>query len=452
MLKLLVLLLLIVLTALFVIIEASLRALHPRTIEAWAREGRRGASALRALSQRIDQALSACQLAITVNSLTLGWLGQPIVRSLLAPIFVRLPLSESVETFFSFLIAFVSITYLHVVLGGLVPQVLAAQRGEAIILAFARPLLVLSTLLSPFLWLLNRSSGRIVAWLGLKPAADWDDAHSEEELRMLLSESLASGRINKSEYRFMNRIFAFDDLLAKDIMVPRTDMVCLDAAKSREENLRMIRQEQYTRFPVIRGNKDNIIGVINTKALFLAPEDQADVPLASLVRPVMTVSENIPLPALLTKMQKERSHMAVLIDEYGGTSGMVTIEDILEEIVGDIRDEFDAEEEQEITEVAANHLIVDGKVSVSLINELLDADLEEDEADTIGGWIYGHNLDIEEGTQLVYGDLQLTVLEREDSRIRKIEIQRLDTPHMDSAYTSEGGDEARNAREPEAGL
>lgn len=214
----------------------------------------------------------------------------------------------------------------------------------------------------------------------------------------------------------------------------------------------MIRQEQYTRFPVIRGNKDNIIGVINTKALFLAPEDQADVPLASLVRPVMTVSENIPLPALLTKMQKERSHMAVLIDEYGGTSGMVTIEDILEEIVGDIRDEFDAEEEQEITEVAANHLIVDGKVSVSLINELLDADLEEDEADTIGGWIYGHNLDIEEGTQLVYGDLQFTVLEREDSRIRKIEIQRLDTPHMDSAYTSEGGDEARNAQEPEAGL
>lgn len=449
MLKLLVLLMLIALTALFVIIEASLRALHPKTIETWTRKGRRGATALRALSQRLDQALSACQLAITVNSLTLGWLGQPVVRSLLAPIFVRLPLSESVETFFSFLIAFVAITYLHVVLGGLVPQVLAAQRGEAIILTFARPLLVFSTLLSPFLWLLNRSSGRIVAWLGLKSAADWDDAHSEEELRMLLSESLASGRINKSEYRFMNRIFTFDELLAKDIMVPRTDMVCLDAAKSRDKNLRIIRREQYTRFPVIRGNKDNIIGVINTKSLFLAPEHQADVPLASLVQPVMTVSENIPLPALLTKMQKERSHIAVLIDEYGGTSGMVTIEDILEEIVGDIRDEFDTEEEQEITEVAANHLIVDGKVSVSLINELLEADLEEEDADTIGGWIYVHNLDIEEGTPLVYGDLQFTVLEREDSRIRKIEIQRLG---MDSADPSQGGDEARNGQEPEAGL
>ncbi|MDU4698403.1 MAG: hemolysin family protein [Paenibacillus sp.] len=445
--KLFVILLLIALTALFVILEASLRALHPRTIEAWEREGRRGAAALRGLSERLDRALSTCQLAITINSLMLGWLGQPAVRSLLAPLFVRLPLSASVETFFSFLIAFVSITYLHVVLAGLVPQVLAAQRGEAVVLAFARPLLGLSTLLSPFLWLLNRSSRRIVSLLGLKPAADWNDAHSEEELRILLSESLESGQINKSEYRFMSRIFAFDELLAKDIMVPRTDMVCLDAAKSREENLQIIRREQYTRFPVIRQNKDDIIGVINTKALFLAPENQADAPLASLVRPVMTVSENIPLPALLTKMQKERSHIAVLIDEYGGTSGMVTIEDILEEIVGDIRDEFDVEEEQEITEVAANHLIVDGKVSVSLINDLLGAELEEEDADTIGGWIYGQNLDIEEGTQLVYGDLQFTVLEREDSRIRKIEIERRPTPDFGNPLKPESG---TVEQEPEA--
>ncbi|MBW4837838.1 MAG: hemolysin family protein [Paenibacillaceae bacterium] len=435
--KLLVILLLIAMTALFVIIEVSLRTLHPRTIEVWEREGRRGAAALRTLSERLDQALPTCQLAITANSLTLGWLGQPAVRSLLAPLFVRLPFSATVETFFSFLIAFVSITYLHVVLGGLVPQVLAAQRGGAVVLAVAKPLLALSFLLSPVLWLLNRSSRRIVSILGLKPAANWSDAHSEEELRILLSESLKSGQINKSEYRFVNRIFAFDELLAKDIMVPRTDMVCLDATKSREENLRIIRQEQYTRFPVIRQNKDNIIGVINTKALFLAPDNQAEAPLASLVRPVMTVTENIPLPALLTKMQKERSHIAVLIDEYGGTSGMVTIEDILEEIVGDIRDEFDAEEEQEITEVAANHLIVDGKVSVSLINDLLDAELEEEDADTIGGWVYGQNLDFEAGTQLVYGDLQFTVLEREDSRIRKIEIEKRDPSSLGNAFEPE---------------
>lgn len=188
---------------------------------------------------------------------------------------------------------------------------------------------------------------------------------------------------------------------------------------------------------------------MNTKALFLAPENQADAPLTSLVRPVMTVSESISLPALLTKMQKERSHIAVLIDEYGGTSGMVTIEDILEEIVGDIRDEFDAEEEQEITEVAANHLVVDGKVSVSLINDLLGAGLEEEDAETIGGWIYGQNLDIEAGTRFLYGDLQFTVLEREDSRIRKIEIERLDAPNVGSNFRPESVVEDE---EPEARL
>ncbi|WP_411003813.1 transporter associated domain-containing protein [Paenibacillus sp. TH7-28] len=170
--------------------------------------------------------------------------------------------------------------------------------------------------------------------------------------------------------------------------------------------------------------------MINTKTLFLSDDETFRVSLDSLVRPVMTVSENIPLSKLLKKMQKERSHIAILIDEYGGTSGMVTIEDILEEIVGDIRDEFDAEEEQEITEVAANHLIVDGKVSVSLINDLLLTDLEEEEADTIGGWVYGQNIDIEEGTQLTHGDFCFTVLEREESRIRKIEIEKIGIPEL----------------------
>ncbi|MGG6314622.1 hemolysin family protein [Paenibacillus macerans] len=435
--KLFLIFLLIAVTALFVLAESSLRDLRPGRVDAMLREGRRGARALKKLTDRADHALSSCQLAITAISLTLGWLGQPAVRGLMRPLFDDLPLSATAQTFLSFLIAFIVITYLHVVLGGLVPQVLAAQRGEAFALAAGRPLLWFSSLLYPAVWLLNRSSRRIVSLIGLKPAAGWSEAHSEEELQVLLSESLESGQINKNEYGFVSRIFAFDDLLAKDIMVPRTDMVCLHANKSREENLQVIKREQYTRFPVIRENKDDIIGVINTKSLFLSGEDQADVPFAALVRHVMTVSENIPLPALLTKMQKERSHIAVLIDEYGGTSGMVTIEDILEEIVGDIRDEFDAEEEQEITEIAANHLIVDGKVSVSLINDLLLADLEEEDADTIGGWIYGHYLDIEEGTVLEYGDLRFTVLERADSRIRKIEIQKLEAPETGDGIVPE---------------
>ncbi|MFD1177314.1 hemolysin family protein [Paenibacillus puldeungensis] len=423
-LELLVIWLLIAATALFVIAEFSVRGLRPSRVELMVREGRRGAISLRKLIPRTDQVLSTCQLGITMLSLTLGWLGQPAVHQMLEPLFTYRSLSEPMQTFLSFLISFVLITYLHVVLGSLVPQVLAAQRGESFALASAWALLALSSSLSPIIWLLNRSSRQIVSLFGLRASGGWNDAHTEEELQELLSESLESGQINKSEYSFVSRIFAFDELLAKDIMVPRTDMVCLHVNKSRNENLDIIKREQYTRFPVIREDKDDIIGVINTKALFLVREEQPKAPLSSLVRPVMTVSENIPLTQLLTKMQKERSHIAILIDEYGGTSGMVTIEDLLEEIVGEIRDEFDTEEEQEITEIAPNHLIVNGKVSVSQINDLLLTDLEDEDTDTIGGWIFGQNMDIEEGSRLEYENLRFTVLEREDSRIRKIEIEK----------------------------
>lgn len=416
--------LLIMTTALFVIAEFSIRGLRPSRVELLVREGRRGAISLRKLLTRTDQVLSTCQLGITMLSLSLGWLIQPAAHQMLEPLFTYTALSEALETFLSFLFSFVIITYLHVVLGSLVPQVLAEQRGESYALAAAWPLLALSSFLSPVIWLLNHSSRRIVTILGLRGSGGINDAHTEEELQELLSESLERGQINKSEYSFVSRIFAFDQLLAKDIMVPRTDMVCLHVNKSRNENLDIIKREQYTRFPVVREDKDDIIGVINTKAMFLVHEEQPDAPLSSLVRPVMTVSENIPLTKLLTKMQKERSHIAILIDEYGGTSGMVTIEDLLEEIVGEIRDEFDVEEEQEITEIGPNHLIVDGKVSISLINDLLLTDLEDEDTDTIGGWIYGKNIDIEQGSQLKYGNLRFTVLEREDSRIRRIEIEK----------------------------
>ncbi|RCX17065.1 CBS domain containing-hemolysin-like protein [Fontibacillus phaseoli] len=415
---------LVALTSFFVVAEYSIRRLRAGRVDILLREGRRAAVPFAKLMRRPQQALSACQLGVTMTSLILGWLGQPLAKHLLQPLFLLVRLPEKLESILSFVIAFLVITYLHVVLGALVPRMLAAQKGETFALAASRPLLWFATLMSPLVWLLNRSSGRIVSLLGLRAHLELDDAHSEEELQALLSASLEQGEINSSEYNYLSRIFAFDELSAKDIMVPRTDMVCLYANKSREENLEIIKAEQYTRFPVIRENKDDIIGVINTKQLFLIHEDEPDAPLESLVRPVMTASENISLTSLLSRMQKERSHIALLIDEYGGTSGMITIEDLLEEIVGDIRDEFDAEEEQEIMILEENHFIVDGKVSISHINDLLLTELEDDDTDTIGGWVYGQDMDIEEGTVLNYGDLSFTVLERVDSRIRKIEIEK----------------------------
>lgn len=415
---------LVLLTAWFVLAENSLRGIKTGRVEIMLREKRKYAATLAELMRKPQRALSACQLGITMTSLILGWLMQPLMQGLLQPAFRLVMLPPVPEAILAFVIAFIVITYLHVVLGALVPKMLAARKGEAFALKNSRPLFWYTTLMSPLVWALNRSSSRIVSLFGLKPSTEQSEAHSEEELLILLGESLEQGEINSYEYDYLHRIFAFDDLTAKDIMVPRTDMVCLYADKSLEENLEIIKEEQFTRFPVIRSSKDDIVGVINTKHMFLLYEEQHDVPLTSFVRPVMTAPENIPLTALLSRMQKERTHIAILIDEYGGTSGMVTIEDILEEIVGDIRDEFDTDEEQEITRLSENHFIVDGKVSISHINDLLRTDLEEEETDTIGGWIYGNDMEIEEGTELAYGDYSFKVLERGDSRIRKIEIMK----------------------------
>jgi CBS domain containing-hemolysin-like protein len=278
----------------------------------------------------------------------------------------------------------------------------------------------------PFIWLLNGSANGFVRIFGLKPAKEHDEAHSEEELRIILSESYESGKINKTEYGYVSRIFAFDDLLAREIMVPRTDMVCLYLDKTLEENLRIIKEEQYTRFPVVRENKDNIVGMINTKQFFLEHDDNPDVELSKLIHPVLTVPESIPVKTLLKKMQQERTHIAILVDEYGGTSGMITIEDILEEIVGEIRDEFDTEEKLEIEKLGEHHFIVDGKVSLSHINDLLNTDIESEGLDTIGGWLYGQNTELKKGSEWRYHNLTFIVREKEKHRIRKVEIIKHD--------------------------
>lgn len=192
-----------------------------------------------------------------------------------------------------------------------------------------------------------------------------------------------------------------------------------------EQNLRIIKEEQYTRFPVISQNKDHIIGMINTKEFFLNYADDPNLDISKLIRPFLMVSEATSVKDLLKKMQKQGTHIAILVDEYGRTSGMVTIEDILEEIVGEIRDEFDAEEKAEIEIVKENsHVIVDGKVLLSEVNDLLNANINEEELDTIGGWLYSQNRTLKEGIQWQYDDLVFTIRKKDKHRIRKMEIQK----------------------------
>lgn len=423
-LNLVLVIILIIATAFFVATEFAIIRVRASRIEQLVAEGSKRAKALQTVTNNLDGYLSACQLGITITALGLGWLGEPTVKLMLYPLFEHLHLPAQIASVLSFLIAFSVITFLHVVLGELAPKTIAIQKAEEISLMFAGPIILFYRLLYPFIWLLNGSAFLFIRLFGFKPANEHEEAPSEEELRIILSESYASGEINQSEYGYVSRIFQFDELLAREIMVPRTDMICLYIEKSLEENLKIIKEEQYTRFPIAKGSKDNIVGIINTKEFFLKYADDPQLDFSKLVRPVLTVLDVTPIKTLLKEMQKQRVHMAILVDEYGGTSGLVTIEDILEEIVGDIRDEFDQEEKSDFEEISEGHLLVDGKVSLAHIEEYFDITIEKEDFDTIGGWLYGHNYLLKEGDQLEYQGLTFIVRKKERHRIRKVEIIR----------------------------
>ncbi|MGG4034122.1 hemolysin family protein [Paenibacillus cisolokensis] len=419
--SLLIVVVLLFFSAFFVATEFAIIRVRPSRVDQLVLEGRKNALAVRKVTSNLDGYLSACQLGITITSLGLGWLGEPAVEKMLYPLMDRFGIQADLGHVASFLIAFFIITYLHVVLGELAPKTLAIQKAEKVSFFVARPIIWFYRIAYPLIWLLNGSANMFVRWFGLSPASEQEEAHSEEEIRIILNESFQSGKINNTEYGYVSRIFNFDDLLAREIMVPRTDMVCLYADKPLEENIRIIKKEQYTRFPVALENKDNIVGTINTKQLFLN-YDKEGFDLKSIMRPAMSVPEVMPVKTLLKRMQQERVHIAILLDEYGGTAGMITIEDILEEIVGDIRDEFDADEKKEIEKIGENRYLVDGKALLWQVNDVLDSSLEHDDVDTIGGWLYNMNPDMAVGDKLEYGGLTFIIREMGLHRIKKVEI------------------------------
>jgi CBS domain containing-hemolysin-like protein len=259
---------------------------------------------------------------------------------------------------------------------------------------------------------------------GLKPASEHEMAHSEEELRLLLSESYKSGEINKNELKYVNNIFEFDERIAKEIMVPRTEMVTLSIDDSLKETMETLKVEKFTRYPIVNGDKDNIVGVINIKEVLTSTlcEDNEKANLSDFINPVIQVIETIPIHALMIKMQKERMHMAILIDEYGGTSGLVTIEDIVEEIVGEIRDEFDEEEIPEVRKIADDHYILNSKVLISDVNNLLNLNLEYDEVDTIGGWFLTQNFEAEKGAEIQFEGYTFKIREVEGHHISFVDV------------------------------
>ncbi|MEV5024620.1 hemolysin family protein [Paenibacillus sp. LPE1-1-1.1] len=414
--------LLLVLTAFFVATEFAIIRMRSSRVNQMVSEGLKNAKAIEQVTNKLDGYLSACQLGITITALGLGWLGEPTIELILHPIFDRFHLEGEVSGVLSFIISFLIVTYLHVVLGELAPKTLAIIKSEEVSQFTAPIIIVFYKVMYPFIWLLNGSANSLVRLIGLKPANE-HEAHSEEEIRIILSESYESGKINKSEYGYVNRIFAFDERLAREIMVPRTDMVCLYVNQSREENLAIIKKEQYTRFPVAKGSKDNIIGILNTKQFFLRYESDRNIEVNSLLQTVMSVPEVMPINKLLRKMQQERVHIAILLDEYGGTAGLITIEDIIEEIVGEIRDEFDEDEVKEIEVLEEQRYLVNGKALISDVNEAAGTDLACDDVDSIGGWLFNQKPELPVGEPWTYDSITFIIRERDDNRIRKIEIQ-----------------------------
>jgi len=397
--NLLLIVLLIALTAFFVATEFAIVKVRSSKIDQLILEGRKGALAAKRVVTHLDEYLSACQLGITITALGLGWLGEPTVEKMLSPVFVYLELNESITHVLSFAIAFALVTFLHVVVGELAPKTVAIQKAEAVALACAPPIIVFYKVMFPFIWFLNGSARLLVGMFGLKPATENEMAHSEEELRLLLSESYESGEINKNELKYVNNIFEFDERIAKEIMVPRTEMSAVAVDDDVESITESIQTLRYTRYPVTDGDKDNIIGFINAKAFLTAIVSHhlkgEPVSVRDFVKPLIHVIETIPVHDLLVKMQKERTHIAILMDEYGGTSGLVTVEDILEEIVGEIRDEFDTDEVSEIRKLGENQYILDSKLRIEDVNALLGTHFEHEDIDTIGGWYLNQNINAE---------------------------------------------------------
>ena len=421
---------LVFLNGFFVATEFSIVKVRESRITQLVAEGNSRASRVEQVIHNLDAYLSACQLGITLASLGLGWLGEPAVADLLHPVFVYFGVSEPWVSSISFILAFSVITFLHIVMGELAPKTFAIQKTEWVAMAVSGPIQLFYKVMYPFITFLNWSAFRFLSLfhLNLEPH---QEAHTEEEIRILVEESHKSGLIDQTELMLVDNIFDFSETMAREIMVPRTDMMVLDLEDSFEDNVKLVKEGRYTRYPVVEGDKDHVIGSLHIKDLFTGLLEGGKKDIREMMRPVLTVPETMSISRLLTMLQKQRGQLAIVIDEYGGTAGLVTVEDIMEEIVGDIQDEFDDERPE--VERSDDSLSLDGRILLEEVNDFLDVDLESSDVDTLAGWIYSQ-LDHPPvvGDMITYQHYQFIVAEVDHYRITRIRVKRLNEPDAES--------------------
>ncbi len=431
--------LLIIMTGFFVATEFAIVKVRTTRIDQLLAEGHKKAKNAKRVVSDLDEYLSACQLGITITALGLGWLGEPTFEIILHPVFEFLNLNGSITSILSFILAFSIVTFMHVVIGELAPKTLAIQKAELVTLNFSGPLILFHNITYPIIKLLNGSARGLTGLFGLKMMSESEVAHTEEELRMILSDSLKGGEINNSEYEYVNSIFEFSERLAKEIMVPRTEIVGIEKELTIKEVFDLMGVEQYTRYPILDGDKDHIIGLVNMKHLltaYIKDPKNGDKPVIDYMQPIIRVMETTQINDLLLKIQRERIHMAILMDEYGGTSGLVTIEDIIEEIVGDIQDEFDEDEIPEVQEIAENHFILDAKMLLENVNDMLGTDIEDDDIDTIGGWFMTKRFDAVEGDSIQEQGFEFIAKELDGHHILYLEVLKLPESDLSNEFNA----------------
>ena len=379
---------LVVVNAFFVAAEFAMVRVRATRVATLAAEGHWQARILAALQRRLDVFLSATQLGITLSSLGLGWIGEPAFAHLLVPLFAALGIeSERVIENTSIAVAFATITVLHIVLGELAPKSFAIRFTERVALWVALPMRLFQLLFAPALWLLHRASKGTLALLGITAETSGDLAHSEEELRILLAESHRVGVLSGAKRELLENVIDYTERTARHVMVPRADIAYLSLARSLEENLAVVTQTAATRYPLAATDIDHVIAMVHVKDLFNRRDQlRSSEDLAALKREILFVPETRPLDALQKDFQQRRTHMAIVVDEYGGTSGLVTLEDVIEEIVGEIQDEFDREPPN--VEETPQGLVFDGLMLVDDVAERLGVKLAETaDVSTLGGFV-----------------------------------------------------------------
>jgi Hemolysins and related proteins containing CBS domains len=425
--KLALVLLLVLANGFFVAAEYALVSVRRSRIDSLAAQGSKRAQMVMRVLEKLTAYISATQLGVTLASLALGWVGEETMAEILGPLFQRLLGSFSVVAAHtaSIVLAYVLITYMHVVLGELVPKAISLEKAEAVALAVAPPIQIFYKIFKAPIWVLNHSGIVVLRWLGLRASAEQAGIYSEEELRNLIALSHKSGHVLEDERQLINNVFDFTEATVESVMNPRTQIEALDVELTPAQMLDFFEQIGYSRLPVYRGSLDSILGIVLHKDLSRLVRHGGDI--NEIIRPAVFLPTTAKLHDALRSLRRSSAHMAMVVDEHGGVEGLVTLEDLLEEIVGDIRDEHDEVVAQQIKQESEDTFKVSGALSIRDANRRLQLGLpESDSYHTIAGFMMARaGRLLGPGDQIEYNGLRLTVESTERNRIVEAKIEKL---------------------------